>query len=63
MGAGLQLPDCDHTDASLLGERLLTPIQEPARRSALCRANHEGDLIETVDSIKSVENRLTIYRF
>jgi hypothetical protein len=59
MSAGLQLTHGDNSHASLLGERLLTPIQESARRSALCRANHDGDLPEIIDSIKSVENRLT----
>jgi hypothetical protein len=58
---GLQLAHRYDPNFRFVSEFLLAPVEEPSCGSALCGGNHPDGFALIVDSINSVENRLTSY--
>jgi hypothetical protein len=71
MNSSLQLTHRYYPNSRSFGEFLLAPVKETSGGSTLCGGNHGDRFAQIVDSINSVENRLTlksiyfrhIYRF
>ena len=59
VGASLELAHRYDADGSLVRKVLLTPIEKSTRGAALFRCDHSSNMAEMIESINSIENRLT----
>jgi hypothetical protein len=58
--SGLDLTNGYDANSGPICKVLLSPVEQSAGCPALCRGDHRGTMAKECDSIKSVENRLTL---